>query len=110
MIPTWTVPFPSAWEEVKVRPVPIVSCVTIPTKLSPLPEKKDPVTIPAEFNSLTVVIPRVVIPDALKLVTLVTPRVVIPEALKFVTEAIPPTTFIAVVAVDAWESPVILIL
>lgn len=110
LIPTWTVPFPSNWEDVKVIPVPTVSCVTIPTKLSPLPEKKDPVTIPAEFNSLTVVTPRVVIPDALKLVTLVTPRVVIPEALKFVTEAIPPITFIAVVAVDAWESPVIVIL
>jgi len=110
LIPTWTVPFPIAWEDVKVIPVPTVSCVTIPTKLIPLPEKKVAVIIPAELNWLTVVTPRVVIPETWRLEAVIKPTVVIPgPTWSCVTEAIPPITFTAVVAVDAWESPVILI-
>ena len=68
-----------------------MSWVTIPTKLTPSPEKKGAVIIPAEFNSLTVVTPRVVMPGLTE---------------SCVTEAIPPITF---TAVSVPELPVILI-
>ena len=56
--------------------------------------------------------PRVVIPDTVKLLIVVNPRVVIPDTYNSLIEPMPPTTLIAVVAIDAkdaLESPVILI-